>query len=128
MSNFAFLQDEFQELAQAAQGAEQFVYDYPKGAVMCTRQALESLVWWMYQYDKTLIEPYEPSLFNLLDTPEFLKLVPEHVRIKWMCCAAVVTMRPMPKVRLYLTPLQPSKPCKSCFWYVFGLSALMAQP
>ena len=82
MSNFAFLQDEFQELAQAAQGAEQFVYDYPKGAVMCTRQALESLVWWMYQYDKTLIEPYEPSLFNLLDTPEFLKLVPEHVRMK----------------------------------------------
>ena len=82
MSNFAFLQNEFPELAQAAQGAEQFVYDYPKGAVMCTRQALESLVWWMYQYDKTLIEPYEPSLFNLLDTPEFLKLVPEHVRIK----------------------------------------------
>ena len=39
MSNFAFLQNEFPELAQAAQGAEQFLYDYPKGPVMCTRQA-----------------------------------------------------------------------------------------
>lgn len=82
MSNFVFLQDEFQELAQAAQGAEQFVYDYPLGALMCARQTLESVVWWMYQHDKTLIEPYDATLYNLLDTKEFIKLVPEHVRLK----------------------------------------------
>ena len=82
MSNFVFLQDEFQELAKAAQGAEQFVYDYPLGALMCARQALENVVWWMYQHDKTLIEPYDATLYNLSETKEFIKLVPEHVRLK----------------------------------------------
>lgn len=49
---------------------------------MAARQSLESLVLWLYTYDKKLSQPFDNSLSNLLREPCFTKLVPEHVILK----------------------------------------------
>ena len=82
MSNFAFIADQFPSLAETAIGAEKLIYVYPPAAIMAARQSLESLVLWLYTYDKKLSQPFDNSLSNLLREPCFTKLVPEHVILK----------------------------------------------
>ncbi|TEU25102.1 DUF4145 domain-containing protein [Alkanindiges illinoisensis] len=79
MSNFGFLQDSFPNLAETAEGAERLVYVHPQAALMCARQSLESLVFWLYQYDKKLSQPYDASLHTLLGQADFKALVPTYV-------------------------------------------------
>jgi type I restriction enzyme R subunit len=79
MSNFQFLEQAFPKLAETAIGAEKLVYIYPQAALMCARQSLESLVLWLYQYDKKLIQPFDSKLQNLLNEPKFQALVPPYI-------------------------------------------------
>ena len=79
MSNFQFLEQAFPKLAETAIGAEKLVYIYPQAALMCARQSLESLVLWLYQYDKKLIQPFDSKLQNLLNEPKFQEIVPPYI-------------------------------------------------
>lgn len=79
MSNFQFLEPEFKSLAATAQGAEKLVYVYPQAAMMCARQSLETLLFWLYKHDKNLVQPYDASLHNLLNERAFKELVPGYV-------------------------------------------------
>lgn len=54
-------------------------YIHPQAALMCARQSLESLVFWLYKYDKKLSQPYDSSLHNLLNQADFKALVPTYV-------------------------------------------------
>lgn len=79
MSNFQFLETDFKPLAETAQGAEKLVYIYPQAAIMCARQSLENLLFWLYKYDRKLIQPYDASIYNLLYDENFKILVPHYV-------------------------------------------------
>lgn len=79
MSNFQFLEQNFKPLADTAQGAEKLVHIYPQAAIMCARQSLETLILWLYKYDRKLTQPYDASLYNLLHDQDFKDLVPHYV-------------------------------------------------
>ena len=67
MSNFQFLEPEFKSLAATAKEAEKLTYICPQFALAAARTSLENLVLWLYQYDKNLTQPYDPSLHNLIN-------------------------------------------------------------
>ncbi|OTG96020.1 restriction endonuclease subunit R [Acinetobacter sp. ANC 4654] len=82
MSNFQFLESAFPALAETAIGAEKLVYIYPQAALMCARQSLESLVFWLYKYDKKLTQPFDASLHNLINQPKFQEIIPPYILSK----------------------------------------------
>jgi len=79
MSNFQFLEPEFKSLAATAKEAEKLVYISPQFALAAARSSLESLVLWLYQYDKKLTQPYDASLHNLLNDLKFKDLIPPYI-------------------------------------------------
>lgn len=79
MSNFSFLEPDFRQLAESAKEAEKLVYLSPQASLMFARNALENLVFWLYQYDKKLTQPYDATLHNLIKDPKFQQLVPPYV-------------------------------------------------
>ncbi len=79
MSNFQFLLPEFRTLHEPAAGAEQLVQSDPRAAVMRARHALEQVVLWLYDSDRSLRMPYDRALGTLLTQPEFTRLVPPYV-------------------------------------------------
>lgn len=76
MSNFQFLEPEFSKLALTAKEAEKLVYISPQAALMFARNSLENLVFWLYQYDKKLTQPYDPSLYSLITDVKFKEIIP----------------------------------------------------
>ncbi|MCF9046588.1 DEAD/DEAH box helicase family protein [Acinetobacter nectaris] len=79
MSNFSFLEPDFKSLASTAKEAEKLIYISPQFALAAARSSLESLVLWLYQYDRKLTQPYDAALSNLLNDGKFKTLVPPHV-------------------------------------------------
>lgn len=79
MSNFSFLEPEFKSLAATAKEAEKLVYVSPQFALAAARNSLENLVFWLYQYDKKLTQPYDASLHNLLNDVKFKDLIPPYI-------------------------------------------------
>ena len=79
MSNFAFIADQFPILAETAIGAEKLIHIYPPAAITTARQSLETLVFWLYKFDKTLVLPYDAKLHTLMTDLTFKKLVPDYI-------------------------------------------------
>lgn len=79
MSNFQFLEPEFNSLANTAKEAEKLVYISPQFALAAARTSLENLVLWLYQYDKKLTQPYDPSLYNLITDVKFKEIIPPYI-------------------------------------------------
>ncbi|HFD2141350.1 DEAD/DEAH box helicase family protein [Acinetobacter baumannii] len=79
MSNFSFLEPDFKSLAATAKEAEKLVYISPQASLMFARNSLENLVFWLYQYDKKLNQPYDASIYNLLNDVKFKDLVPPYI-------------------------------------------------
>lgn len=79
MSNFQFLEPEFKSLANTAKEAEKLVYISPQFALAAARTSLENLVLWLYQYDKKLTQPYDPSLYNLITDVKFKEIIPPYI-------------------------------------------------
>lgn len=79
MSNFQFLESDFPSLAVTAKEAEKLVYISPQFALAAARTSLESLVLWLYQYDKKLTQPYDSSLHNLINDIKFKEIIPPYI-------------------------------------------------
>lgn len=79
MSNFQFLEPEFRKLALTAKEAEKLVYISPQASLMFARNSLENLVFWLYQYDKKLTQPYDPSLYSLITDVKFKEIIPPYI-------------------------------------------------
>ncbi|MCG9505744.1 DEAD/DEAH box helicase family protein [Acinetobacter pittii] len=79
MSNFEFLESDFPSLAVTAKEAEKLVYISPQFALAAARTSLESLVLWLYQYDKKLTQPYDSSLHNLINDIKFKEIIPPYI-------------------------------------------------
>src|SRR4051812_40193951 len=75
MSQFAFLQAEWPDIADAATRAEAAVYPDPRTACFYSRRALEMTVQWLYKHDSTLKLPYQDNLSALIHEPTFTTLV-----------------------------------------------------
>ncbi|EXF58014.1 DEAD/DEAH box helicase family protein [Acinetobacter sp. 1294596] len=79
MSNFQFLEPDFSKLALTAKEAEKLVYISPQASLMFARNSLENLVFWLYQYDKKLTQPYDPSLYSLITDVKFKEIIPPYI-------------------------------------------------
>src|SRR5215207_3926357 len=82
MSQFAFLQAEFPEVFRHAARAETLANADPRAAAFYCRLALETAVTWLYRHDRTLKNPYDPTLAALLAEPSFQALVGRTLAVK----------------------------------------------
>jgi type I restriction enzyme, R subunit len=79
VSNFAFLPDQFDKIADATKKAESHIMGDPRAACFHARFALEAIVHWQYRHDVKLQTPYDQNLGALLHDPTFQNLLPEAV-------------------------------------------------
>jgi type I restriction enzyme R subunit len=75
MSNFSFLQADWDLVFEAAQKAEHHAHSDARSACFYARRALELAVAWLYTHDKALKLPYQDSLSALIHEPTFRQLV-----------------------------------------------------
>jgi type I restriction enzyme, R subunit len=78
MSNFSFLKDEFQILANDSIKAESNVMDDPEISAFYARKALEKSIKFIYEIDEDLDEKLlnELSTFELITNPTFADILP----------------------------------------------------
>ena len=72
MSNFDFLQSEWNDIYQLTKEAEECIWSKPTYACLTNRKALEKAVIWMYKNDTDLKQPYDTTLNSLLHEPTFV--------------------------------------------------------
>jgi type I restriction enzyme, R subunit len=82
MSQFAFLQAEFPDIFAHAARAENLAYSDPRAAAFYARLALETAVLWLFRHDRTLRDPFEPTLAAHLAEPSFKELVGQTLATK----------------------------------------------
>jgi type I restriction enzyme R subunit len=75
MTQFAFLQPEWPEVAAAASRAEALAHPDPRAACFYARRAIELLVHWAYKFDSALKLPYQDNLQALLHEPTFIDVL-----------------------------------------------------
>lgn len=71
MSNFSFLQGEWDFVHEAAHRAEAAVYSDPRTSCFYARRSLELAVAWLYAHDKAFKEPYQDNLSAFIFEPSF---------------------------------------------------------
>tara|TARA_R110002096_G_scaffold42144_24_gene113836 strand:- start:3780 stop:7169 length:3390 start_codon:yes stop_codon:yes gene_type:complete len=79
MSNFAFLETEFPELAEAAMKAERQALADARASCFHARFALETTIHWLFRFDQRLKRPYDRNLGAFLYEPSFRRVLPEAV-------------------------------------------------
>jgi len=79
MSQFAFLQREWEAVYDAAAKAEAAVHPDPRTACFYARRALELAVAWAYKHDAALKLPYQDNLSALIHEPSFKSAAGEAV-------------------------------------------------
>ena len=72
MSNFDFLQKEWQDIYELTKEAESCIWSKPVYACLTNRKALEKAVIWMYKNDADLVKPYDTSLNSLIHEETFV--------------------------------------------------------
>ncbi len=77
--NFAFLAQEFPQIAESATFAELHALGDPRAALFHARHALERLIKRIYKLDKTLSPPPRQNLDSYITGESFLELVPDVV-------------------------------------------------
>ena len=82
MSQFAFLKAEFSEVFAHAERAENLAHSDPRAAAFYARLALETAVLWLFRHDRTLKDPFEPTLAAHLAEPSFKALVGQTIAMK----------------------------------------------
>ncbi|WP_287128289.1 DEAD/DEAH box helicase family protein [Candidatus Cyanaurora vandensis] len=82
MSQFAFLQAEFNSVFEHAQRAEASALSDPRAACFYSRLALETIINWMYDHDRALRRPYDDNLNTLIHEPTFISLVGQSIFTK----------------------------------------------
>src|SRR5262245_15918916 len=79
MSQFTFLQPEWEAVFEAASQAEAAVHADPRTACFYARRALELAVSWAYKHDAALKLPYQDNLSALIHEPSFKQTAGEAV-------------------------------------------------
>jgi type I restriction enzyme, R subunit len=82
MSQFAFLKTEFPDIFAHASRAENLAHADPRAAAFYGRLALETAVEWLFRHDRTLKDPFEPTLAAHLAEPSFKALVGQTIAVK----------------------------------------------
>ena len=82
MSQFAFLQAEFPDIFEHAARAEALAHSDPRSTAFYCRLALETGVHWVFRHDRSLKNPYEPTLAAHLAEPTFQALVGQTLVLK----------------------------------------------
>jgi type I restriction enzyme R subunit len=75
MSQFAFLSPEFDDVYNLAVQAENHARTDARAACVYARLALETVVNWLYRYERSLRDPYERTLAARVHEPTFQALI-----------------------------------------------------
>jgi len=102
MSQFTFLQHEWDAVFEAASKAEAAVHADPRTACFYARRTLELAVNWAYKHDAALRLPYQDNLSALIHEPSFMQTAVEAVFnkarvINTLGNRAVHSRRPIPE-------------------------------
>jgi type I restriction enzyme R subunit len=103
VSQFSFLESEFDFVFEAAEKAERYALSDPGTAAIHARRALESGVKWAFKNDRALPQPYEDQLNTYLNEPAFKaladgRLFPVAKRIQRAGNRAVHESKPLEKL------------------------------
>ena len=79
MSQFAFLRQEWTEVADAAGRAERLVHADARASCFYARRALELAVQWAFKHDAALKLPYQDNISALIHEPSFKQTVGEAI-------------------------------------------------
>lgn len=82
MTNFRFLQEEFQDFYSSAKRAEDLASPDPRGSCFYARLTLELAVHWLYDHDRSLRRPYQNRLGAMIHEPTFKELLPSQLFYK----------------------------------------------
>jgi type I restriction enzyme R subunit len=82
MSQFAFLQAEFPDIFGHAARAEDLAHADSRASAFYCRLALETAVGWLYRHDRTLKDPFEPTLAAHLAEASFQALIGRTLAVK----------------------------------------------
>jgi type I restriction enzyme, R subunit len=82
LSNFLFLQTEWNTVHESATKAENLVSSDARTSCFYSRRTLEIIVAWLYKHDKSLRLPYQDHLSALIHEPTFKKAVGEAIFAK----------------------------------------------
>jgi len=82
MSQFAFLQTEWPAAYDGASREEAAANADLRAAFIYARQALETIVRWMFDFDSDFKRPYDRALAALLTASSFLQYVPAGIVAK----------------------------------------------
>jgi type I restriction enzyme, R subunit len=120
VSNFAFLPNEFSDIAESARLAEGHIVGDPRASCFHARFTLEAIVHWLYRHDTTLRMPYDDRLGALIHEPTFQNLLPQAVFqkarvIQKVGNQAVHTTRP---IRRYDAEQVVKELHHICYWLV----------
>jgi type I restriction enzyme R subunit len=77
VSQFGFLQAEFETQFVDAQKSEDNALRDPRAACFYARRFVESSMKWMFRYDTSLVEPYEATLNAFVTEPSFQRVAGE---------------------------------------------------
>ena len=74
-SNFSFLKNEWADIYDTAQKAEQYAFTEPTVSAFLCRKALEEMLSWLYDHDSSLELPTKEqfNLNDLIREPSFQK-------------------------------------------------------
>lgn len=75
MSNFSVFPSEWSALIQPAIKAEENVYDDSVVTALYCRKSIENWVDWIYENEASLEVPYDTGLNNLMNFPDFVRLI-----------------------------------------------------
>lgn len=82
MSNFSFLQPEWEFIYESAHRAEAAIYSDPRTACFYARRSLELAITWLYAHDNAFKKPYQDNLNALIFEPSFRTQVGDAVFTK----------------------------------------------
>jgi type I restriction enzyme, R subunit len=75
MSNFQFLEKDWDEFVSDAKAMERLVRFDPKAACGRARHLIEQVVLWMYENDEDLEMPYDTAFYNITNQVPFKKII-----------------------------------------------------
>lgn len=82
ISNFTFLENEFDLVFKAARSAEDHAMADPRACCFYARRSVEMIVDWLYTHESGLKDPYSSKLAALLEEPTFRAAVAPEVWAK----------------------------------------------
>ena len=119
MSNFAFLKDEFHPIWDSATRMEKLAMSDPRAGCFYGRRAIEQIVKWLYEHERTLENPYSTKLAALMEEPSFAKVVAPEIpaKMRYVRILGNQAVHTRKRIRQYDALQVVKEVFHCCFWF-----------